>query len=430
MHGSKLIVAGAAAIVGIVLLWGVGVAPWQVIAGLVLGGMLIWLGVRALSSPVAVIGADETDTPPFGNERHECQFGHKREPTAIRVVNHGGFGLWFVFAVLLFALSAIIGQHAPARAAVIGASVVASLGILAILYGLFGAIRWVEFGDHVAVRCLLRTRFFAWSEIDLVAFEDHEGRQVALTGLGVIPQGQYTVAIRLKRRPPIRAHIDRKLIPAVSAIVDEEANLDWSAEEQRLESEARFEIRFNLLMRTALGVFFLGLGTVVAIRMGEEIVYGTWSRWWPTARGTIVASALGSEESKSRWGSSTFYFLIVKYRYTVEGQTHVGDRYRYCPEKTQDKSEAESRLRHMRPGAQVFVHFKPNTPSTSVLIPGIRPSRYVLSTVCVVAAVAGLLFAMYNLRVYRSYARQWRQTRATEQVTPIELHDDRRRVQD
>jgi hypothetical protein len=312
-----------------------------------------------------------------------------------------GAKLWFLLGPILFVLAAVIVLFARGNHAWIFSAVTGGLGILAILWGCCGAKRSVEFGERIIIHYGFGQREIAWDEVTFVSCQRADGR----LGTGIpfvsIPTENHVVTIRLKEGRAIHCDIEPLRIPAISRMVEKYANLDFQREQERADAETLSNQSFGLLLSTALGLAFFGIGTWFTIAMLDEIVEGSSSSAWPETPGEIQNSYVTSETSTGRRGRShTLYSVAVQYEYAVDGKNYTGDRFRYSPEKSTNRDEIQAIVAYLAAGTPVRIRYKPDDPSTSVLIPGIGADRYVFFGVLVIGGIAALIFSLVNAGRY------------------------------
>ena len=128
----------------------------------------------------------------------------------------------------------------------------------------------------------------------------------------------------------------------------------------------------------AFGLILGGFG-LHKLRLGRE------GATWPTVEGTIVGSRLETTRSSD----TTKYQPAIRYRYTVDGESHEGHGVSLVTSST-SRAKAETLLARYPMGSTVQVHVDPDNPGRSVIDPSIGGS------VCfiLIAGVACLLLAV------------------------------------
>jgi len=112
------------------------------------------------------------------------------------------------------------------------------------------------------------------------------------------------------------------------------------------------------------------------------LVFGVlaWRAWevkqasvqWPSVEGVMLVSQPRSQHLNSAEpeGAQHDWVSEVRYRYSVNGVSHTGDRLRAFGRRHMSREEAEQELALFPVGAKVKVYFDPAKPDSSVLIPG------------------------------------------------------------
>lgn len=135
------------------------------------------------------------------------------------------------------------------------------------------------------------------------------------------------------------------------------------------------------------------MGMAIMLFWGRQVVQGLRSRSWPTAPGVVVTS--GVEEVKLA-EHGTRYEPEVTYRYTVDGRTYTGRRWRFGATAAFNRTQAGRLVARYPVGEAIAVRYDPFRPATSVLEPGVGDKAVFaialgLGAVCVVAGVASIV---------------------------------------
>jgi hypothetical protein len=88
-------------------------------------------------------------------------------------------------------------------------------------------------------------------------------------------------------------------------------------------------------------------------------------------------------------GEGTEYRAIVKYQYSVDGIPYEGDTVRFGRSSAW-KSTAEKICKKYPKGVTARVSYNPENPQSSVLIPGISPSIYVIVFLSICFLILGI----------------------------------------
>jgi hypothetical protein len=316
----------------------------------------------------------------------------------VRVTNRGG-SLWFLLGGILVLLAAITAVFAQGNARWVAPAVIGGLAAAAFAYALYGAKRHIDLGDQIVVRYFLRERVIPWGEVTFVELDREQMRIKTGIPFVSIPTENHTLTLRLRDGSAVTADVAPSKFPAIAEVVQRRANFDVEHERTRREAAAASERKSDRWLKIAGGLFFLVGGIWTAVSMREEVVDGVASAGWPTAPATITRADVGSKRASSgrRGRDTTHYFPVVEYSYTVHGQSYTGARYRFSPETSTDRDDAQRLLAQLQSADPVLVRYKPADPSTSVLVPGIGAWWYVLFGGAILAAVGGLVFAAIHL---------------------------------
>jgi hypothetical protein len=115
----------------------------------------------------------------------------------------------------------------------------------------------------------------------------------------------------------------------------------------------------------AFAAFWATLTVGFDVRCARAVIRQIDARDFPTAQGTVTASAL---TPVTRKGRRTEY-ADISYRYTVDGREHTGTRIRHGTERG-DRLAREFVAGH-RVGSVVKVYYDPMDPADALLLPGI-----------------------------------------------------------
>jgi hypothetical protein len=140
------------------------------------------------------------------------------------------------------------------------------------------------------------------------------------------------------------------------------------------------------LVPTLSGLAMAGYGSYRLYR-------GTDSKKWSTTSGTIQAASMAEYTvAESEYSRCTYYYPEVRYSYVVGDQACSGNRVAMDVKSIwhADRQKAEQLMAQYAAGRAVTVHFKPEKPEDSVLVPGL--SSYRMSHYAAIA-VGGLLVA-------------------------------------
>jgi len=112
-----------------------------------------------------------------------------------------------------------------------------------------------------------------------------------------------------------------------------------------------------------------------------KLISGMSSTSWPTTQGEVLNSVVDSKGDR-------IYKVIVTYDYEIYGQKFSGDTLSYDSrvDTFRGRQNAQPAAQKYEKGKTVTVHYKPEHPEKSTLVPGYRPLDLVLTV------IGGLLF--------------------------------------
>ena len=282
------------------------------------------------------------------------------------------------------------------------AAILLLLSCAALAWGLFGAKRYVLFGEAIEIFYTLRSNRIEWKEVAFIEFGKVEiSLSTGIPFVG-IPIENQIMTIRLENGKEFNVDIRPLDIPAISSMIEKNVVFDYEREDKRRAKLALAEYKQQFLLR-AIAAFGILMGcAVLLVLMREELMVGTQSPTWPVAIGRMDSSTIETEESGGRRGSKYTYFVPrVRYSYTVDGKAYSGERLAYFPARTEDRQEAAAVLAHFASSPNLEVFYKPNDPSVSVLLPGLTQDRYWLAGAGAVAGLISLIYGCLKLLAYR-----------------------------
>lgn len=122
------------------------------------------------------------------------------------------------------------------------------------------------------------------------------------------------------------------------------------------------------------------LGKYLIAAFVLALAFLAWRAWqvkqaspsWPYVMGEVTSSRPVSRQMNPAEpeGAQHEWMSEVRYRYSVNGQDHTGDRLRAFGRQNLTKEECVQELAPFPVGARVKVYYDPAKPGSSVLIPG------------------------------------------------------------
>ncbi len=151
---------------------------------------------------------------------------------------------------------------------------------------------------------------------------------------------------------------------------------------------------------TLIGASFLLVGFLTLLFFIRRALQAARSRHWPTTVGTLekqgtrIVDYNGHEPD----GSPDFArAMVVDFRYTyqVDGRRYTGSRVTFSDHVSKSAGTLQRLLRQFDSRHQVTVHYNPDNPAESVLLPGLRPANFgpMLTSLAMIGAGLWLLSA-------------------------------------
>lgn len=123
------------------------------------------------------------------------------------------------------------------------------------------------------------------------------------------------------------------------------------------------------LSAIGLAMFLFGIYFVV---LGDEV------GGWPSTEGTIVDTRIrvwspvrATFEEQRLKGDITQHYPEIEYRWTVDGRTYEGDRYKLgtTHPKYDERDDARQAALRFSPGDRITIYYDPDAPDQAVLDP-------------------------------------------------------------
>jgi hypothetical protein len=159
------------------------------------------------------------------------------------------------------------------------------------------------------------------------------------------------------------------------------------------------------------GPMFTLMGIGVLVTGVLDVVKGSESTSWPTARGEMITSEVQSrmKTTKSSRGTGSrrktttsttrVFWSELKYSYSVEGASFEGERVDFGMESSSsNRSGADERVARYPVGEEVLVYYDPIDPSEAVLEPGVAGSTIAFPLIGAVLALIGLVMLFFLFR--------------------------------
>ena len=127
---------------------------------------------------------------------------------------------------------------------------------------------------------------------------------------------------------------------------------------------------------TLIGSVFILVGVGVGIILFAKLFRAIRSKTWPTAEGKLESSDLrtvvyiGASENGGGWDSAKAIVTDFRYTDTVDGKTYTGKRVTFSDFANKTGFSLKKLQETYRGQSNIRVHYNPNDPEQSVLIPG------------------------------------------------------------
>jgi hypothetical protein len=185
---------------------------------------------------------------------------------------------------------------------------------------------------------------------------------------------------------------------------------DASPHQELLDDTRQFRKYFTGCIGVFLILFFVAWYIVLGF-IFEEANDGRDAVNWPTTSGQVVETKVTSHTSTSSIGSgsrtttssSTSYIPWVLYRYSVGGLELDNHKVQIMT-SYETRSEAMLVTDEYPVGSTVTVHYKPDDPDKSVLVPGIPEDTYLILNLFtyIPAGIFAILVLIWAVRRMRS----------------------------
>jgi hypothetical protein len=144
----------------------------------------------------------------------------------------------------------------------------------------------------------------------------------------------------------------------------------------------------------AMGVVLIIAGSFFAWRLWLSYQKTSVSRSWPAVPCHIESSRIVSERPTP--ASSLAHRVEIRYRYQIDGVSHVSTRIRHVEAApTAHREVALAVQQQFPPGSQRSCHVNPADHAESVLIPGTRAALYsIWFPLLFVAGGVGMIFGL------------------------------------
>lgn len=168
-----------------------------------------------------------------------------------------------------------------------------------------------------------------------------------------------------------------------------------------------------MVMLVLVGLLFMVPGICVIHFLGKPMLdRARQSDHWPVTEGDIITSRVIREYS----GNDAKFSAEVLYRYTVNEQVMEGDQiWIGGAYSTSDRKEFQRVVNDFSVGEKVQVHYNPDDPVDSVLIPGVFTSSYIVYIVGWVMVGLDVVFFAFLITIVSWYIRSEKSKKQMEE---------------
>lgn len=152
-----------------------------------------------------------------------------------------------------------------------------------------------------------------------------------------------------------------------------------------------------------VGVWFVFIGGVTSVLFLGELLEARKSSSWPTVRCTVISATVNRHPPR---GKHATYRPDIRYAYSVEGASYVGDRVFLGDASRENEYWVRGIVARYPPDATVNVYYNPDDPSMAVLEPGATWFIYLWPAAGAAFAIAGVAMACSGYRDIRRWARE------------------------
>ncbi|MBT3287897.1 MAG: DUF3592 domain-containing protein [Victivallales bacterium] len=179
----------------------------------------------------------------------------------------------------------------------------------------------------------------------------------------------------------------------------------------RMELNTRSTSRLGTVVMYVLPWPCLLIGVVTLFFGFRGVRAARASTAWPMSEGAITSSEVKKSTNRRTSGgrtyrTSTTYRADVKYSYSIDGKSHVGDRVAFGDYGSSTPSRARGIVAKYPLGTKVDVFYDPSSPNESVLEPGMKIQALFLPAFGVAFALAGVGVLIFLPRAARKADRK------------------------
>jgi hypothetical protein len=137
---------------------------------------------------------------------------------------------------------------------------------------------------------------------------------------------------------------------------------------------------------------FIIVGALVACFGARSVYRAKESMTWPSAEGNIRSSSVAYHSGDDGGGT---YHAEILYTFTVDGQTHSGNKVAFGDYGSSNPSHAQTIVNRYPKGTIVQVRYSPDDPDVCVLEPGLKAQAWAIPAFGLGFFTTGMLMAIF-----------------------------------
>jgi len=159
----------------------------------------------------------------------------------------------------------------------------------------------------------------------------------------------------------------------------------------------------KFFVSTVFPSIFVLVGLTLVLIYLPDLLNANASKNWPTTKGKVVKSEVGSTASDSRNRGN--FFPIVNYQFSVDGTSYTGEKVIFGLDNSWNATRAREVIKRYPKGADVTVYYTPEKPETCLLEPGIKWQTFHVPGYGVLFIAVGGILAL-SLKQNRRFTEQ------------------------
>jgi len=128
--------------------------------------------------------------------------------------------------------------------------------------------------------------------------------------------------------------------------------------------------KMKFFVGTIFPLIFILIGLVLFLIYLPDLLNANASKSWPTTKGKVVKSEVGSTSSSANHKGN--FFPVVHYTFSVDGTSYTGDKVIFGLDKSGNATRAREVIKRYPIGEEATVYYVSDNPEECVLEPGIQ----------------------------------------------------------